>query len=263
MSETQTEPLSESGGRDQARFVILGTQRTGTILLMGLLDSHPDITCLGELFQHRADYVQHSVPRYHLHVTSSLRNRFLDIVARKPTMWNYLDDVFAALDTQVAGFKLMFDQAIQFPMVLDYLQAHDFKIITILRQNLLKTHISRLRALQTGVYLSTGKEEKVLLHVPVDSLVEELMALEKEYEAIQRMLAGLSLDSSSVTYESISGPSAESDLQRLLRFLGAAPHAQLEPRSTKITPDDLSQAIANHEEVASTLKGTAYERFLN
>ena len=67
----------------------------------------------------------------------------------------------------------------------------------------------------------------------------------------------------SVTYESISGPSGESDLQRLLSFLGVDPDVRLEPRSTKITPDDLSQAIANYEEVASTLKGTAYQQFLS
>ena len=246
----------------QRRFVILGTQRTGTILLMGLLDSHPDIACIGELFQHRADYVQHSVPRYRLYVASSPKNRTMDLVARKSIIRSYLDSVFVTLNTPVAGFKLMLDQARRFPMVLDYLKAHDFKIINIVRQNLLKTHVSRLRALKTGVYMSTGKAEKVLLHVPAASLVEELAALEKEYEANQRILAQLGLDSVSVTYESISGPSGESDLRRLLSFLGANLDVRLEPRSTKITPDDLSQAIANYDEVASTLTGTAYQQFL-
>jgi len=263
MNETRAGLRNESLATDHQRFVILGTQRTGTILLMGLLDSHPEIACVGELFQHRADYAQHSVPRYRLYVASSLKNRLLDLVARRSLARSYLDSVFVTLDTPVVGFKLMIDQARRFPSVLDYLKAHDFKIITIVRQNLLKTHISRLRALETGVYLSRGPVDRVLLQVPIDSLVEELTALQKEYEAIQGILARLSLDCSSVTYESISGSSRDSEQRRLLSFLGVDPDVHLEPRSTKITPDDLSQAIANYEEVASTLKGTAYQQFLN
>ena len=75
MNETEAGMRNEKLTTGQRRFVILGTQRTGTILLMGLLDSHPEIACIGELFQHRADYVQHSVPRYRLYVASSPKNR--------------------------------------------------------------------------------------------------------------------------------------------------------------------------------------------
>jgi LPS sulfotransferase NodH len=251
------------GAEDPVRFVILGTQRTGTILLMGLLDSHPEIACTGELFQHKADQVQHSVPRYRLHVTSSLKNRILHLAARRRSIQGYLDDLFTILDAPVVGFKLMLDQAQRFPAVLDYLKAHDFKVIHIVRQNLLKTYISRLRARQTGVYLSTESPDKVLLHVPVDSLVHELAALEREQETLQDVVSRLSLDSFTVSYESIASRLRESELRRLLLFLGVDPDMHLEPRSTKITPDDLGEAIANYEEVVTTLTDTAYQRFLS
>ena len=85
--------------------------------------------------------------------------------------------------------------------------------------------------------MSTGKTQKVILHLPVASLVEELAALEREYEANRRILTQLSLDSISVTYESISGPSGEAELRQLLSFLGVDLDVRLEPRwSTKITP---------------------------
>jgi LPS sulfotransferase NodH len=160
------------------------------------------------------------------------------------------------------GFKLMLDQAVRFPAVLDYLGAHDFKIVHIVRHNLLKTYISRIRARQTGVYLSTGSPETVLLHVPVDSLVERLAELEKEQQTLQSLLSRLNLDSITVSYESIASQSRESDVRRLLSFLGVDPDIHLEPRSTKITPDDLAQVIANYEEVAAALGDTAYEYFL-
>jgi LPS sulfotransferase NodH len=251
------------GREDPVRFVILGMQRTGTILLMGLLDSHPEVACTGELFQHKADLVQHSVPRYRLYVTGSLKGRILYLAARKLSIQSYLDNVFTILDAPVVGFKLMLDQANRFPAVLDYLKVHDFKVIHIVRENLLKTYISRLRARQTGVYLSTKSAKKVLLHVPVDSLIEELAALENEQERLQSMVSRLSLDSVSVRYESIAGRLRGSELRRLLLFLGAYPDIHLEPRSTKITPDDLGEAIANYEEVVATLIDTGYQRFLS
>jgi hypothetical protein len=229
---------------------------------MGLLDSHPEIACTGELFQHKADLVQHSVPRYRLYVTSSFKDRILYLAARKLSIESYLDNVFTILDAPAVGFKLMLDQALRFPAVLDYLKAHDFKVIHIVRQNLLKTYISRFRARQTGVYLSTESPEKVLLRVPVDSLVEGLAALEKEQELLRSTVSRLSLDSVTARYESIAGQLQESELRRLLLFLGVDPDTHLEPRSTKITPDDLGEAIANYEEVVATLTDTAYQRFL-
>jgi LPS sulfotransferase NodH len=229
---------------------------------MGLLDSHPEIACTGELFQHKADMVQHSVPRYRLHVTSSLKERIRYLVSQRSSIQSYLDDVFTTLDAPVMGFKLMLDQAVRFPAALDHLRAHDFKIVHIVRHNLLKTYISRIRARQTGVYLSTGSPEMVLLHVPVDSLVERLAELEKEQQALQSLLSRLNLESVTVSYESLAGQSRDSELKRILSFLSVDPEIRLEPRSTKITPDDLTQVIANYEEVATALNDTAYEHFL-
>ena len=247
---------------EAVRFVILGTQRTGTILLMGLLDSHPEIACTGELFQHKADMVQHSMPRYQLHVTSSLRERIRYLVSQRSSIQSYLDHVFTTLDAPTMGFKLMLDQAMRFLAVLDYLRAHDFKIVHIVRHNLLKTHISRIRARQTGVYLSTGSPERVLLRVPVDSLVESLAELEREQQALQSLLSRLNLDRVTVSYEGIARSSRESEVKRILSFLSVDPEIRVEPRSTKITPDDLAQVIANYEEVATALNDTAYEQFL-
>lgn len=262
MTEKRSWFRNRRRAKDPVRFVILGTQRTGTILLMGLLDSHPAIVCTGELFQHKADLVQHSVPRYRLYVASSLRDRIFYLAARRRSIQSYLDGVFMTLDAPAVGFKLMLDQARRFPAVLDYLRAHDFKVIHIVRQNLLKMYISRFRARQTGVYLSTESAEKVLLHVPVDSLVEELAALEEEQETLQSLVSRLSLDSVTVSYESIASRARQSELRRLLLFLGVDPDVHLEPRSTKITPDDLGEAIANYEEVVTALADTAYQRFL-
>lgn len=248
---------------EAVRFVILGTQRTGTILLMGLLDSHPEIACTGELFQHKADMVQYSLPRYRLHVTSSLKERIRYLISQSSSIESYLDDVFTVLDAPAMGFKLMLDQAVLFPAVLDYLQAHGFKIVRIVRHNLLKTYISRIRARQTGVYLSTGSLETVLLHVPVDSLVEKLAELEKEQRTLQSLLSRLALDSVTVSYESIASQSRESEVGRILSFLSVDPDIRLEPRSTKITPDDLGQVIDNYEEVVTALSDTAYRQFLD
>jgi LPS sulfotransferase NodH len=191
-----------------------------------------------------------------------LRERIRYLISQRSSIQSYLDDVFTTLDAPAMGFKLMLDQAVRFPTVLDYLQIHEFKIVHVVRRNLLKTYISRIRARQTGVYLSTGSPETVLLHVPVDSLIERLAELEKEQQALQSLLSRLNLDSVTVSYESLASQSRESEVERILSFLIVDPEIRLEPRSTKITPDDLAQVIANYEEVATALSDTAYEHFL-
>ena len=96
---------------------------------MGLLDSHPDIACIGELFQHKGrlfGILCTTVPFVRCRLTEKSDSGSCG--ERVDHTGSYLDSVFVTLDTPVAGFKLMLDQARRFPMLLDYLKAHDFKI---------------------------------------------------------------------------------------------------------------------------------------
>jgi hypothetical protein len=102
----------------------------------------------------------------------------------------------------------------------------------------------------------------VLPQVLVDPLVERLAEPEKEQRTVQSLLSRLNRHTVTVSCASIASQSRESETRRLRLLPDADPNTRLEPGSTKITPDDLVQVIANHEEVVAALSDTAYEHFL-
>jgi LPS sulfotransferase NodH len=243
--------------------VICGIQRTGTTLLVGLLDQHQDIVCVSELFQNKSDHVRYSIPRYKLYVRHSTVRRVLDLLVRGAAVPSYLDAVYSSFDTGAAGFKLMLDQVRRYPPVLDYLKRHGFRIIHIFRENLLRTHISRLRARKTQVYVSAGPVDRIKVHIDVDSLPEDLAALSDDSAALTNLLLGLKLELFSTSYEKLAGEGRQAELEKILSFLGVDATVNLKPRSVKLTPDDLMQVVENYDEMAGALRHTAYECYLD
>jgi LPS sulfotransferase NodH len=262
----------------KARFVIYGTQRTGTIFLMTLLDSHPDILCIGELFQPKSECVQYSIPRYRLYLENSTTYQFLDsalervkldrffgATLRRITINKYLDTIFfsrAATNYTAIGFKLMLDQAKRYPSVLDYLRRNKFKIIHLTRENILKIHISRLRAQQTGVYASNHSAKKIKVRVPIDSLLEDLDLLSDQNDELESSVSRLGLDYLTVKYEQLTH-SREPELRRILSFLMVRETVELQARVVKLTPDSLEQAVENYKEMRDALEHTRYASYVH
>lgn len=261
----------------QTRFVIYGIQRTGTIFLMSLLDSHPNILCIGELFQNKSECVQYSIPRYKLYIESSAiyqvldsvirkikLNGYLGTIMRKIMINRYLDTIYslsATTGNDAIGFKLMLNQVKRYPIVLDYLSENKFKVIHVVRENILKTYISRLRAQQTGVYASTHPTQKIKVPVPINSLLEDLDSLSEENNALGNSVSRLGLDHLTISYEQIAH-NREPELQEVLSFLGVSETAELKSRLVKLTPDNLEQAVENYDEIVNALKHTKYGSYL-
>lgn len=246
------------------RFVICGIQRTGTILLTGLLDDHEDVLCMGELFQRKSGTVEPAVPRFKLHLEQSRSRRVAQIVAPRRGVRDYLDGVFARFEKYDAvGFKLMVDQAHRHPEVEDYLKAEGFKVIHLVRENVLKTHISRLKARQSGIYVSDKEVGLGGLQVSADTLRWQLAQVEAENTALDNLVTSLGLEQISLTYEQLTGAQRDGQMTKILSFLGVDASIQPRPKSVKLTPDDLSQALANYDEVESALSGTRFAYYLD
>lgn len=244
---------------EQTRFVILGIQRTGTTLLMNLLDQHPDVVCLGELFQYRTEDVQYGIRRFRAYVHDSPQRRVLDLIRFGGLAHDYLDSIYSAFETRALGFKIMFDQIRRYQSVLSYFKRNRIKIIHVVRSNVLKTHISRLRARQSGVYHSTQPVAGSRIWVPVASLLQELAQLSADNNKLATLVSELGLACHTIAYESICGEQWSSERRRLLSFLGVDPEVDLMPTSVKLTPDELELVIDNYGDVVQILKNTPYE----
>lgn len=248
---------------EQTRFVIFGIQRTGTTLLMGLLDQHPDVVCVGELFQYRTEDVQHGIRRFRAYVHDSPQRRFLDLIRFGGIIHEYLDTIYPMFNTGAAGFKLMLDQIRRYQPVLTYFVQNEFRIIRVVRHNILRTHISRLRARQSGIYHSAQPIAGSKVQVPLSSLLHDLSQLAADNARLAALACELGLSYHTTTYEQLYGEQWSSEQRRILSFLGVDPEIDLRPKSVKLTPDELESVIANYGEVVRLLTNTPYEACLD
>lgn len=247
----------------QTRFVIFGIQRTGTTLLRSLLDQHPDIVCVGELFQYKTEDVEYGIRRFRSFVHDSPRRRVLDLLRWGSIVHDYLDTAYPEFDTGAIGFKIMLNQIRRYQPVLQYFTQNQFQVIHVVRSNILKTHISRLRARKSGIYHSAQAIAGTKIRIPATSLLQDLALLSSDNAALATLVSELGLAYHTTTYERMRGEQWLSEQRRILPFLDVDPEVQLIPRSIKLTPDDLELAIENYDEVVRVLKNTPYESYLD
>ena len=141
------------GQADYTRFIILGRSRVGSNLLRGLLNDHRQIMVMGELFQNKNEigWAMEGFP-----TNGRTRSMFLHqpIQFLQTKMWrNYPPEVTAV------GFKLFYYHARDEEWAPIWQYLHDdtsLHVIHIKRQNILKTHLSRQRALASDKWITTA-----------------------------------------------------------------------------------------------------------
>ena len=123
------------------KFIVFGTQRTGTTLLTSYLNSHKSIMCLGEIFDDKYFYHDDKGDVIDNYLWYSEKN--------KVSFSEYLDDyLLNRKGYDAIGFKMMWDQVCDHEDLLDDLRERDFKVVYIYRRDILKTYVSRIRSLK-------------------------------------------------------------------------------------------------------------------
>jgi LPS sulfotransferase NodH len=265
-----------NGGRP-ALFIVFGHQRTGSTLLASKLNSHPRIRCHEEVFLPWVD----SDPS----LRQWLRERHLGQALRilpniRTTFLASLSDASAVpSDVRAIGFKVMYNQLsawptlgylapgagrlLQDPALRGWLRANRVLIVHTLRRNHLKIIVSHKLAEQSRRFHSRdaiAECRKVL--VPVLGLKLRLRRLEQAERAARHSIAGLPCIE--IWYEDyVAGGAHESDA-RVCAALGlSVPAGGLTSALSKVSSDNLREAIINYEQVAAHLSGSRFERFLS
>lgn len=230
------------------RFVIFGQGRSGSTLLVDLLNSHPGILCEEELY-HRN------------------RNRFLGAAS----MYRYADGRSRIATHRGAyGFKFKIYQlpehgATDVDAFVQRFHDQGWKFIYLWRDNLLRQVLSNFIAFLRGkAHLRQGERIganlfpfQVDTRLLLDSMDNRANALREE----ARVLEGL--PHCIINYEQdLLPPEARAPaMDRLTGFLGlptAVPSTGLQ----RIAPESLRSIIANYDEVAEALQARDYARFL-
>ena len=221
------------------RFVIFGRGRSGSTLLVSLLDAHPQITCAGEVLRLRT-----LAPEAHLR------------------------RILAEAHTPVSGAKLLSYQLRdihRLPAGTDILRRLAGQGVTILyltRDNLLRHAISNIYAYKQRIYHQTATgpvRPRITLGLPeLTAWIEGSEAL-AAYEA--QVLAGV--PHRALTYEAdLAQPEARLRTAAALLAEFALDPVPVDTRLRKVTSDDLREVIENHDSLIAALQTSRFARYL-
>ncbi|MCU7555326.1 Stf0 sulfotransferase family protein [Alteromonas sp. ASW11-19] len=241
------------------KFVILTTQRSGSTLLWRYLNQHPSIKGHGEIFLRNTDR-EDSYRMY-------LKTRRLGLIQNRLARGRMIDSFMKTLipddrETKSFGFKLMYTQRNR--DLTRYLKANDFHIIHLIRQNVLKTYISRVTAQARNTYHAEPGEkvEKVTITLQTDTLINELRTIKNEIEYHRKLFS----DSPymEVFYEELIDDKkgvTQSILEHLSLDTEKVP--KMEFPLKKINPDNLAELIENYDEVERLLRQSEFGNLLD
>jgi LPS sulfotransferase NodH len=245
------------GQPDYTKFIILGRPRTGSTLLRSLLNSHSKVLVLGELFRKGND-IGWDMPGY------EQNSQLLSLVTNAPA--RFLEtEVFHNYPKGIAavGFKMFYHDAKTDPQkeIWPYLSGRkDIKIIHITRKNILKTHLSLVRALETGQWYATGKKaiaDSVPVHLDRQLCREAFIKTEKEEMEFDLFFDGH--PKIRVTYEDLT-KDRHREMDKIFNFLGVA-YEDAAPSIVKQSGRPLDEMIANYHALKKEFSNTRWKYF--
>lgn len=191
--------------RNRTFFAIVFVGRQGSSYLQGLIDSHPDATCEGELFSPTARLLADVLRRR----TISFRN------SRQKDAATYLEKRLHRKNSDVIGFKMPYLSLIEHPDARDAFKTFGYRIIRLSRENLLDQYISYKLATINGAWRSDRGSMTVNCFTAEPADVEEAFKRWTEWNLeLSRMVE--TLPNLHVTYEElVDGPGVSRSLEFL------------------------------------------------
>lgn len=238
----------------QHRFVILSTQRSGSNWVEDRLTGHPGIIVRrGEIFRKTL----RSGDAYIDYRSESGPQRALGTIAPGPSKARFLWDVAAQADPSAFGFRLMYDQLRRNPSLLVTLRLQRYRIIHLVRNNVLETHISVARAKHSGLFVTRSDVKRPdPVELPVDGLVDALdrrVRLIERHRRICRLFPSLEVE-----YEQYVADPADVD-RSVMQHIGVDPAVELESTLSRLSVPSLGDKVTNPGQVVDALGGTPFE----
>lgn len=247
-------------------FILLTRSRTGSNYLLGLLNSHTEIITYGEIFS-QYNYIKWDRRGY------PKRGKMVSMMQENPI--NFLERIiFRTYERRVSavGFKLFYYHAQnkKWQDIWHYFKARkDIKIIHLKRKNILKTHLSKERAMRTGQWVKTNRPKYNSVLFP--NFKRNDYAISLDYEKCLRVFIETRQMENyyysffsdhktiTVTYENLV-IDYEKEIKRIQNFLGVN-YEILRASTRKQSEQSLSSAISNYFDLKKRLKNTPWEIF--
>lgn len=213
-------------------FVILSSGRSGSTLLIQLLNCHPKITCKGELLN------RNNLQTHNLRAASS------------STLINYVlaSLVPSKIFLPYTGFKL-FNEQLEFCNLhlKDLLTALFYpRVVILYRESMLETYVSLEIAFKTDVWYSEGSGTSERIEIDWQKFVDYATT---ERVRWKRSMAEISMHSQVlfVSYEELMG-NRDKTMNRVFQFLNLD-MCYVEAASKKQNPLPIKEKIINYEQI--------------
>lgn len=247
-------PETPSGEVDAGQFLIVAVPRTGSKLLVEMLDSHPEILCHTEVFNPKSTYLSRK-PELSIG-TKADRDR-------RP--WRFLRKLYEThAGCKLVGFKIM--PSHNNMVLLRLLLSRATRKVILTRKHWLHAYVSNQLALATKQYhVSATANEDIPTErpkaVPVDpaAFLRYLRKVRLYYRLIRLIESWTRQQFFWIDYTEIQNRQV---MTRLLRFLGVDENAVLEIRVRKQGSADVAQRIENFSELCDRFRGTSLEHLL-
>lgn len=253
-SDSPKEPTTCTVARP---FVVIGAERTGSNMLVGMLESHPEITSYGELFNGRLidEDVLDSVPK-DFDTEHLLALRKQDHVA----FYEELVRLTAERGARAVGFKLLYYHACVHGSLVEHLTSiSNLHVIHLRRQDRLGRWVSHKRAIESDSWFTkrstprTGRQTRAARLGIGETLSDFLMQTMQE-ERADATFSHLPL--MQVSYEDLTENPGDVTTN-ILAFLGVSPR-QLQIRSQKTGRSNPRELVENWQELEKTLRRTPW-----
>jgi len=245
----------------QSKFVVLTTNRSGSVWVMSTLSSLPHVTAQGELFLPRARVSDRrwdsdfACPRF-------IETKSEGLTFRPFSVFSYLNALYSTPGS--VGFKLMYAQLGTYPEILAYLMRHRIRVVHLVRRNHLDVVLSyAVKAKIDRAHLLSGQSapDDIRVELDTENLKRKLEWLQKQQSMARKLLSGCRLPHLEVAYEDLLRDQAHFRL--IWDFLSIRPEKHL-PRSNvaKIRRGGHHDVISNYDEVKEVLAHSKFAGLL-
>ena len=249
------------------QFVLLADRRSGTTLVIDCLNNLERVSCekrafgIDKIIKNPSDN-RHS-GMFFLYRTANWQRKLQYYVQRQKLTEQFLRDSIFTLSSpkDIRGFRLIYHKADQHPEALNCLRGTGTKVIHLIRENVLKTHISFLTAPMHKMHHPRHGDniKTVKLNLDPTPLLVELRKRVAKIEAKRQLVSDFAV--LEISYESFVS-NREAEAARIQPFLGMDEITPFQTDLVKINPDTLDGVLDNPDEIRNLLAGTEFESML-
>lgn len=242
-----------------SNFIVLTTNRSGSVWVMSTLSGYQGVNSQGELFLPRPRV---SEKRWDSEFAYTRYIETNGLKIRPFSVFSYLDALYSM--PGIVGFKLMYAQLGLYFEILAYLIRHRIRVIHLVRKNHLDVLISYAVKAQIGkAHLLSGQSISGDVRVTLDSkiLIKQIAWLRKKQSVARSLLSFCNLHHMEISYEDLLYD--QTRFESILNFLSIDPQNQKAPSSVvKIRKGGHRDVISNYDEVKRALANSDFSKLL-